>query len=65
MDAGLSSDSDCNSYSGLLEFDFHNTALEKDFSKFDPINFPNLSGIGMLISSYSYSYLISKRIYNF
>jgi hypothetical protein len=48
MDAGMSSDSDCNSYSGLLEFNFHSSTLEKDFSKFDPSNFPNLSGIGML-----------------
>ncbi|XP_046651329.1 cyclic AMP-dependent transcription factor ATF-6 alpha-like isoform X2 [Daphnia pulicaria] len=46
MDAGMSSDSDCNSYSGLLEFNFHSSTLEKDFSKFDPSNFPNLSGIG-------------------
>ncbi len=44
----MSSDSDCNSYSGLLEFNFHSSTLEKDFSKFDPSNFPNLSGIGML-----------------
>lgn len=46
MDTGLSSDSDCNSYSGLLEFNLHASALEKDFSKFDSSDFPNLlSGV--------------------
>lgn len=50
MDTGLSSDSDCNSYSGLLEFNLHASALEKDFSKFDSSDFPNLlSGVGMLL----------------
>ena len=42
MDAGMSSDSDCNSYSGLLEFNLHANALDRDFSKFDPSDFPNL-----------------------
>ena len=48
MDTGLSSDSDCNSYSGLLELNLHSSSLERDLSKFDSSNFPNLlSGIGM------------------
>ncbi len=43
MDTGMSSDSDCNSYSGLLEFNLHASALDdRDYSKFDPTDFPNL-----------------------
>lgn len=42
MDTGMSSDSESNSYSGLLEFNLHANSFDRDFSKFDPNDFPNL-----------------------